>query len=317
MPKTIVVALGGNAILQESDTGTAQEQYGNIQRACEHLIPIIREGHRLIITHGNGPQVGNLLIQQEEAKGIVPAMPLDACVAMTQGQIGSMIQQSLTNCLVDAGIHREVVTMVTHFSVDATDPDFQAFSKPIGPFVDVGTKDLYEKRGYTVREIRSGSDRPYRRTVPSPQPLRLLERNALKLLTESGSIVIAAGGGGIPLLRTEDDTFDTIESVIDKDRAGEKLAESVIADIYMILTDVSAVSIHYGTDKQKELGTVTESEGKRYFAEGHFAGGSMGPKVMSCLEFIEFGGDEAIIAGLESASDALAGNSGTHFVSDR
>lgn len=316
MPKTIVVALGGNAILQESDTGTVQEQYRNIERACEHLIPIIRDGHRLIITHGNGPQVGNLLIQQEEAKAIVPALPLDACVAMTQGQIGSMIQQSLTNCLVAAEIHREVVTMVTHFSVDSSDPDFQVFSKPVGPFIDEETKVQYEKRGYAVKEIRSASDRPYRRTVPSPAPLRLLERNALKLLTESGSIVIAAGGGGIPLLRLEEDTFMPIESVIDKDRAGEKLAESVIADVYMILTDVPAVSINYGTDAQEELTRVTASEGQRYFDEGQFSSGSMGPKVMSCLEFIEFGGDEAIIAGLESAADALAGISGTHFVSD-
>mgnify|MGYP002641138273 CR=1 FL=1 len=317
MPKTIVVALGGNAILQESDVGTVQEQFQNIERACEHLIPIIRDGHRLIITHGNGPQVGNLLIQQEASQSIVPALPLDACVAMTQGQIGSMIQQALTNCLVSAGIQREVVTMVTHFSVDSTDPDFQEFSKPVGPFFDAETKAQHLANGHIVKEIRPGNDKPYRRTVPSPLPLRLLERNALKLLTESGSIVIAAGGGGIPLLRLDDDTFRTIEAVIDKDRAGEKLAESVIADIYMILTDVSAVSINYGTDKQEELSVVTASEGKRHFENGQFASGSMGPKVMSCLEFIEFGGDEAIIAGLESAADALAGLSGTHFVSDK
>lgn len=317
MPKTIVVALGGNAILQESDAGTAHEQYKNIERACQHLIPIIRDGHRLIITHGNGPQVGNLLIQQDESRAIVPALPLDACVAMTQGHIGSMIQQSLTNWLMSAGIHREVVTMITHFFVDSTDPDFAVLSKPIGPFLDADMKAQHQGRGHTVKEIRPGNDKPYRRTVSSPVPLRLLERNALKLLTESGSIVIAAGGGGIPVVRLEEDTLGTVESVIDKDTAGEKLAESVIADVYMILTDVPAVSIDFGTDKQRDLAEVSISEARKYHAQGHFAKGSMGPKVMSCIEFVEFGGDEAIIAGLESAADALAGTKGTHFIKDR
>ena len=314
--KTIVIALGGNAILQDGEEGTAAEQFQNIERVCRYLIPLVQDQHRLILTHGNGPQVGNLLIQQEEAENIVPVQPLDICVGMTQGQIGTMLQQALTNALREAGIQRDVITVISHFLVSADDPDFQIFSKPVGPFLSREQKQRYEERGHAIREIRKGHDRPYRRCVASPAPLRLLEKRALKLLSDSGAIVIAAGGGGIPVVLDAEGAYRKVESVIDKDLADEKLAESVSADIYLILTDVEKVALNYGTDRQQELHRVSVSDARRYYQEGHFASGSMGPKVLSCIDFIEFGGEAAIITGLGSAAKAIAGDAGTRFIPD-
>ncbi|MCH8107332.1 MAG: carbamate kinase [Chloroflexi bacterium] len=316
MAKTIVIALGGNAILQDGEQGTAAEQLRNIESVCTYLVPLVRDEHRLILTHGNGPQVGNLLIQQEEAEDIVPMQPLDICVGMTQGQIGTMLQQALTNALREAGIQRDVVTVISHFLVSADDPDFQILSKPVGPFMGSELKERYEQRGHTIREIRKGHERPYRRCVASPAPLRLLEKRALKLLSDSGAIVIAAGGGGIPVTLDAGGSYRKVESVIDKDLAGEKLAESVSADIYLILTNVDKVALNYGTDRQEELHRVTVSDARRYYQEGHFASGSMGPKVLSCIDFIEFGGEVAIITGFESAARAINFDAGTRIVPD-
>ena len=316
MAKTIVIALGGNAILQDGEQGTAAEQLRNIESVCTYLVPLVRDEHRLILTHGNGPQVGNLLIQQEEAEDIVPMQPLDICVGMTQGQIGTMLQQALTNALREAGIQRDVVTVISHFLVSADDPDFQILSKPVGPFMGSELKERYEQRGHTIREIRKGHERPYRRCVASPAPLRLLEKRALKLLSDSGAIVIAAGGGGIPVTLDAEGSYRKVESVIDKDLAGEKLAESVSADIYLILTNVDKVALNYGTDRQEELHRVTVSDARRYYQEGHFASGSMGPKVLSCIDFIEFGGEVAIITGFESAARAINCDAGTRIVPD-
>ena len=316
MAKTIVIALGGNAILQDGEQGTAAQQLQNIERVCKYLVPLVRDEHRLILTHGNGPQVGNLLIQQEEAENIVPMQPLDICVGMTQGQIGTMLQQALTNALREAGIQRDVVTVISHFLVSADDPDFRILSKPVGPFLRSELKEQYEQRGHTIREIRKGHELPYRRCVASPAPLRLLEKRALKLLSDSGAIVIAAGGGGIPVILDAEGAYRKVESVIDKDLAGEKLAESVSADIYLIMTNVDKVALNYGTDRQQDLDSVSVSDARRFYQEGHFASGSMGPKVLSCIEFIEFGGEVAIITGLGSAARAIAGDAGTHFVPD-
>lgn len=315
MGKTIVVALGGNAILQDGQRGTAQEQYANLERACRYLVPLVRDGHRLVLTHGNGPQVGNLLIQQETSHAAAPAQPLDYCVAMTQGQIGTMLQQALANQLRAAGLQREVVTFVSHFLVDPEDPDFHAFSKPIGPFLTEQEAKQYQGRpGQAVRRV-GGRDplRPYRRCVASPMPLRLIEKRALKALSEAGVIVVAAGGGGIPVVQDDAGWYRSVEAVIDKDLAGEKLAESVGADLYLILTDVEQVHLHHGNERQRPLGRVTIEEARRYLGEGHFGRGSMEPKVRACIQFIEFGGDAAVIAGLESAERAVAGQAGTHF----
>lgn len=312
--KTIVIALGGNAILSEDDTGEVEQQMLNMEMACRQLTPLIRSGNRVVITHGNGPQVGNLLIQQEKSAPEIPQQPLDICVGMTQGQIGAMLQQVLDKVLHDEGIKRDVVTLVSHFIVAEDDPDFALSSKPIGPFLDAISKELYEDRGDIVMEVQPGSDRPYRRSVPSPMPLRLLERRSLRALVKQGAIVIAGGGGGIPVVLESDGSYRRVEAVIDKDLSGEKLAESVNADIYLILTNVESVSLDFGTERQRPIHEVTVSQAREHLREGQFARGSMAPKVLGCIQFVEFGGERAIITGLNWAEEALAGRAGTHIL---
>ena len=219
--RTIVIALGGTAILSEGDTGDVEQQMINMYLACRQLTPLIRSGNRVVITHGNGPQVGNLLIQQEDSSPEIPQQPVDICVAMTQGQIGSMLQQVLVKILRAEGIQRDVVTLVSHFVVAEDDSDLSHSSKPIGPFLNVEGKQRYEQRGHTILEVHPGSERPYRRSVPSPMPLRLLERKSLRALVHQGAIVIAGGGGGIPVVLERDGSHRRVEAVIDKDLAGE------------------------------------------------------------------------------------------------
>lgn len=313
MVRRMVVALGGNAILPASTRGTVEEQYAAVQRACDHLLPIVAEGHFLVIAHGNGTQVGNLLIQQEAASASVPALPLDLCVAMTQGQIGTMVQQVLTNRLRAVGIGREVVTLVSHFLVDAGDPDFQELSKPVGPLLDEAARREAESRGLALRKVGRGAERAYRRVVASPAPLRFLEKRVLKTLVDSGAVVIAAGGGGIPVVTDAEGGYRSVEAVIDKDLAAEKLAEVVLADTLVILTNVPRVYLRYGTKEQMGLDRVTLVEARRYLREGHFGQGSMAPKVEACAQFLEYGGDEAVIAALDATGAALRGEAGTRF----
>ena len=200
--------------------------------------------------------------------------------------------------------------------VRADDPDFQALSKPVGSFLTWAQKASYEQRGHTVREVRADDERPFRRCVASPEPLRLIENRALKLLADSGAIVVAGGGGGISVVLDADGSYRKVESVIDKDLAGEKLAESVAADIYLILTDVDRVALNYGSDRQQKLDKMTVSEARRHYQEGQFAGGSMGPKILGFIKFVEFGGEAAIVSGLESAAKAINGDAGTRIVPD-
>lgn len=312
--KTIVIALGGNAILRDGESGTADQQMRNMETACRDLVPVIKGGHRVVITHGNGPQVGNLLIQQEESQGSVPQQPLDICVGMTQGQVGAMLQQALDKVLRSEGIQRDVVTLVSHFMVGEDDPDFALSSKLIGPFLTREQKAAYESRGHTVGEVRRDGDHPFRRTVPSPMPLRLLERRALRALSNQGAIVIAGGGGGIPVVLEPDGSYRRVEAVIDKDLAGQKLAESVGADIYVILTDVKNVALNFGTPEQENLNQITVAEARAHYSNGQFGRGSMAPKMLGCIQFVEFGGEKAIITGLEWAGEALEGRAGTHIV---
>ena len=285
MSKKIVVALGGNAILQASQKGTTEEQLANLERACKHIVPLIQQGYSLVITHGNGPQVGNLLIQQAEAADFAPYQPMDICVAMTQAQIGTMIQEVLTNQLRAAGLQPNVVTLVSHFLVDREDPDFQVLSKPIGPFLSESLKVRYEQRyGHIIRKVNDDPQRPYRRVVPSPMPLRLQEKQALKGLVDTGAIVITGGGGGIPVVLDQEGQYKPIEAVIDKDLAGEKLAETLAADIYMVLTNVDKVYLNYGKPGQRALDTVSLDQARLYYSQGHFARGSMAPKVLACIQ---------------------------------
>ena len=313
--KRIVIALGGNAILKAYQKGFVEEQLKNIRITCEQILDMIAKGHKIIITHGNGPQVGNLLIQQEEAHSKVPAMPMDVCGAMSQGQIGYMLEQVLYNLLQAKGVNRDVLTIITQVMVDSEDSAFENPTKPVGPFYDMEIKEHYEKeKNYIIKEVKPGNDRPFRRVVPSPNPLRILEAKALKHLIDAGTIIIASGGGGIPVAMDSKGDYHGVEAVIDKDLAGEKLAEAVIADLLLILTDVEKVFLNFGTPKQMALDLVQLEKVNAYQKEGHFSPGSMGPKVEACVRFLEFGGERAIITSLDKASSALEGKTGTHFI---
>jgi carbamate kinase len=312
--KKIVIALGGNAIKQWNQEGSAGEQLENLRRSCSHMMKIVKRGYPIVITHGTGPQVGNLLIQQERSVREIPPQPLDVCDAMTQGQIGYMIQQTLVNELKDAGINRDVVTLITQVMVDKEDPGFLNPTKPIGLFYSKIQKEKYGKhRGHVFQKVEMKGER-YRRVVPSPNPLQILEDKVIKSLFESGVIVIASGGGGVPVILDDEGHIRGIEAVIDKDLAGEKLAESVGADRLMILTEVDQVYLNFGKKEQKGFRTLRLEEAKKYLGEGQFPAGSMGPKIEACIRFIEYGGEKAIITCLECADEALEGRGETQII---
>jgi len=309
-----VIALGGNAILQAHQKGTAEEQLENVSITCRHIVEMIKEGHKIVITHGNGPQVGNILIQQEAGEAKVPDLPMDFCGAMSQGQIGYMLQQTLHNLFRAEGINKDVLAVVTQVMVDREDPGFQNPTKPVGPFYDLETKKLNEKEGYIIKEVKPGNSRPFRRVVPSPNPLRILEARAIKHLVDAGIIIIASGGGGIPVVADSRGNYRGIDAVIDKDLAGEKLAEAVMADLLIILTDVEKAYLNFNKPDQKPIDLVHLGEARAYLKEGHFLSGSMAPKVEACFRFLEFGGERAVITSLNKASLALQGSAGTHFL---
>ncbi|MBS3919549.1 MAG: carbamate kinase [Deltaproteobacteria bacterium] len=315
MKKRIVIALGGNAIKQPHELGTAQEQMKNIKNSCQQILQIIQAGYEVVLTHGNGPQIGNLLIQQETGIPQVPVQPMDICGAMTQGQIGYMVQQTLVNGLKTYNLNLNVVTVITQVLVNREDPDFRSPSKPIGPFYDQETgKRNQSEKGYQIKQVLPNGEKPFRRVVPSPDPIRILEGKALKRLVDAGMIVIASGGGGIPVTLNDRGELEGVEGVIDKDLAGEKLAEAVGADILMILTDVNKVKLGFGTPEEKDLDKIDVNQAKRYLKEGHFLPGSMAPKISACLRFIEYGGEKAIIASLDKSWEAIQGQEGTHII---
>lgn len=310
MGKRVVIALGGNAIKQREEKGTAEEQIRNVRGACRQIAEIIRRGYEVVLTHGNGPQVGNLAIQQELAEDVVPPQPLVILGAMTQGQIGYLFQQALRNELRDA--ERPIVTVVTQVLVDKEDPDFKNPHKPIGPFYEEEeARRLMEERGWVMRRVRPDL-KGWRRVVPSPRPLAIIEGKAVKRMVDDGMIVIASGGGGIPVIERDGELMG-IDAVIDKDLAGEILAEDVGADIFLILTDVDCVKLDYGKPSERPIKRMTLEEARRYLSEGHFPPGSMGPKVEACIRFLEHGGERAIIASLHEGLEALEGRAGTQI----
>ena len=313
MGKRIMIALGGNAIKQPHEKGSFEEQMDNVKVACQQIAEIARQGYEVAITHGNGPQVGNLAIQQEQGAHMVPAQPLFILGSMTQGQIGYMMQQSLYNQLASEG--KEVATVVTQVIVSKGDPDFDDPSKPVGPYYDEETaKKLGSENGWLVKQVRPNGEKTWRRVVPSPKPLAIAESAVIKRLVESGTVVIASGGGGIPVLRNGSGKLEGVDAVIDKDRAGAKLAEEVGADIYLILTDVEYALKNFGTDDEEPVRKVSVDETRKLIGEGHFKAGSMGPKMEAALGFVVEGGDHAIITSLDKAVDALMGKTGTHIV---
>jgi len=312
LARNVLIALGGNAIKQPHEKGTYEEQMANVETACQQIARIARRGYGIVVTHGNGPQVGNLAIQQEQGAHMVPPQPLFVLGSMTQGQIGFMIQQSLQNQLQGDG--RLVATVVTQVLVSLDDPDFQDPSKPVGPYYDEETaKRLAEENGWLVKKVRPNGERPWRRVVPSPRPLGIVEAPVIKDLAKKGVIVIASGGGGIPVYRDGAGKLRGVDAVIDKDRAGAKLAQEVEADTLLILTDVEHAFLNFGTPKEEPLGSLGVEEAKQYLKEGHFKAGSMGPKVEASIGFVEAGGESAIITSLDKASEALEGKTGTHI----
>jgi carbamate kinase len=308
--ETLVVALGGNAIKSAGERGTAAEQFANISKAMTSVAELADRGYRVVMTHGNGPQVGTILVQQaaaEEAEGI-PAMPMDVAGAMSQGQIGYMMQQCLQNELRRRGKPWPVATVVTQMVVDPNDPAFQNPTKPVGPFYTQEKAEALRAQGFVVIE---DSGRGYRRVVPSPAPVAIAEIYAIRTLINAGALVISAGGGGVPVSRDPDGNLRGVEAVIDKDLGAALLAQKLDADRLLILTDVEQVYINYRKPDQQALSHITLEEAKRYLEAGHFTSGSMGPKVKAAVNFVEAGGKQAIITHLHSALRALTGETGT------
>jgi carbamate kinase len=309
----LLVAIGGHAVHPDSIKGTTEEQEQVADAAAQALVPLIKNSNKVLLTHGNGPVVGKILMRMMMTRHAIPPMRLDVCVAHSQGGIGYILIQSLENALRRAGIERQAACVVTQVEVERDDPAFGAPSKPIGPFFsEQEAKDL-EAKGWRMME---DAGRGWRHCVPSPVPQKIVNLGVIETLLQAGTLVIAGGGGGVPVVRGKDGSYTGIEAVVDKDLTSTLLARSLgIAD-FLILTAVERASIHYGTPQQRPLERVTLSQMKRYQAEGHFAKGSMGPKVEAAIRHVEAGGRRAIIGHLEHASAALEGRSGTHVVPD-
>lgn len=308
--KRIVIALGGNALQEAGKPATAESQLEVVEKTSAYIADIIEAGYDVVIAHGNGPQVGRIVLQNESASNVTPAMPFDVCGAMSQGYIGYHIQQGLSKVLRQRGIQKQVVTLVTQVVVDRNDPKFQNPSKPIGPFYAKEEADrIAAEKGYTMKE---DAGRGYRRVVASPLPVEIVELDAVKALEKAGFVVVTVGGGGIPVVKNDDGTLSGTAAVIDKDLASEKLAEDLDADALVILTAVENVSINYKKPDQKDLSALSVEDAKRYIAEGQFAPGSMLPKVEAAMKFASSKPErKCIITSLEKAVDALNGVAGT------
>ncbi len=309
MTTNIMVSLGGNAILKHSDKGTAQEQLDNIRQTSNIIVELLEKNYHIALTHGNGPQVGDILLAYDLSKKILPPMPLDVCVAQSQGMIGYMLQISLKNALKNSEIEKSIVTIVTQTLVHQEDPLLKKPSKPIGPFYTAMEASKNRKeRGWVIVD---DSGRGYRRVVPSPLPIGFVEESSIKSLFNEGELIIAAGGGGIPVVKMEDGTFQGIEAVVDKDHTAALLASLIGAEILLILTDVDKVALDYGKPYQQNLDHLTIPMAREYLKNGYFPPGNMGPKIESTIDFLENGGKKAIITSLENVFDALDGEAGT------
>jgi len=310
-----LIAFGGNAILPNHQKGLQSEQMKNAQKAAKLMAHIVQKGYELIIVHGNGPQVGNLLIQMEEAVTKVPPFTLELCDAMTEGSMGFMLEKTLINELRKRSIDKEVATLITQVVVDRHDPAFQSPTKPIGPFyTKYRAQMLIREKKWTMIE---DAGRGYRKVVPSPKPIDIVPKRIIKSLIEEGIIVIAAGGGGIPVIINGNGLFQGVEAVIDKDYAASLIAREVGVDLFIILTNVSQVCLNYGTPEEKPLRVIAAEEAQKYLDQGHFPPGSMGPKIKAALEYIAHGGQEVLITSANYLKAALVNRSGTKIVASR
>jgi carbamate kinase len=310
---TVVLALGGNALIRPGDAGTLAEQYRRISEAMAHTADLVTAGFALVLTHGNGPMVGNLLLQMECARALVPPMPLFISDADTEGSLGYLIQQCLVNELHRRGRGQGVATVITQVVVAEDDPAFHAPDKPIGPFYTAAELErLQTERGWRLIE---DAGRGWRRAVPSPHPLTVIEQDVISYLLRGGIIVIAAGGGGVPVIRQANGDLSGVEAVIDKDRTAAVLAREINADLLIFLTAVEYVYLDYGKSSQRPLKTLVAAEARQYLEEGQFAAGSMGPKMEATLDFLSQGGKRVLVAQPEALAQALEGRSGTHILS--
>jgi carbamate kinase len=310
MKKRAVIALGGNALIKEGQKGTIYEQFSNTRKSAKSIVQMIKNGWDVVITHGNGPQVGAILLQNKEAKNITPSMPLGICVAESEGLIGYMIQQCLSNTLKREHIDKSVIALITQVIVDEDDPSLSHPTKPIGPYYTEDEAKQMEKDG--IKMIKQ--PRGWRMVVPSPDPQRIVESHIIRQMLDDGIIVIASGGGGMPVVEKEGWGLTGLEAVVDKDLASERLAEAIDADLLLILTEVEKVFLNFRTPEQKALDKVMLNELKKYYKEGQFPEGSMAPKILSAIRFLEAGGRKVIISHIDKGWEAVQEKTGTHIV---
>ncbi|MED4582885.1 carbamate kinase [Brevibacillus choshinensis] len=315
MGELVIVAIGGNALVRENGRDSIQDQYEAVRETVAHIADMIEEGYKVVVTHGNGPQVGFAMRRCEIANEItgMPTIPLVNCVAETQGGIGYQIQQALTNEFAKRGMKQKVASVITQVEVSIDDPNFQNPTKPVGSFFTLEQSEAM-KAEHPDWVMVEDSGRGYRRVVPSPRPIDIIEKDAIKSLIDSGYVVIAAGGGGIPVVKKADNEYDGIDAVIDKDFATSLLAEQIHAETLIITTGVPRVCINFGKPDQKALEQISVEETKKYIEQDHFAKGSMLPKIEASLSFLEKNGSRVIITNPESLKEAVNNKAGTHIV---
>ena len=310
--KTAVVVLGGNAIIRRGQEGNIAQQFANTQKALEEVMELIKRDYRLVITHGNGPQVGNLFLMVESTRDFIPELPLGVCVADTQSQIGYMIQQSLKNLLIREGYERSVITVITQVVVDERDPYLKTPKKPIGPFYS-------EEKAREIEQVYKwkvvgDSERGYRIVVPSPEPVRIVELEIIRSLLEKDVNVIAAGGGGIPVVVEADNTYEGIDAVVEKDLTAGVLARDIQADLFVILTGVDRVAINFNTPEEETFDQLNIVQALTYFEQGQFPHSTMGPKIKAAIDFLKTGNGDVIITSVNKMIEALDGKNGTRIV---
>ena len=308
-----LVAFGGNAFTVDGDVYTIENQRSAATKMCEELMSVIEKGYDLVITHGNGPQVGNLMLQRDMTANMVPPMPLDVLVAQTEGSLGYILQDELLNQLRSRKTGKYVVTMITQVLVDEKDSAFENPTKPVGPFYSENEAERMLAENPTWSMVQDAG-RGYRRIVPSPEPIRIIQSSMIRSLVYSGNVVIAAGGGGIPILKASDGRYVGAEAVIDKDLTSAMLANDVKADLLIILTGVDKVYLNYGTKDEEGLSAMTYAQAKQFMNQGHFPEGSMGPKIAAALRYLENGGRRILITNAESLKESLEGRNGTQIV---